>query len=340
MAKQISDSVDWDVRVLTRAMPLDSDNNIELWTHSEDLLHDQGWDFVICMTELTRRLDTRLVISDVNSTRGAAIISLPALGPVRLRHHARESIVAVVRTLADDDLQSPRPSVPSSRSHQLSRRLLAPVAYDTASGAVGTDSYVELTGRRGRIRLLLGMVRLNRPWRLVLSLSSAIAAAAAAAAFGIFFSSIWSMADALTNRRLSLITLIAITAMIAWLIAYNRLWQRSSTMAERKEATLYNGATLLTLAIGVSCAYVLLFMLTLFGALVVIPGGFLESTLGHPVGFIDYVSIAWFASSLGIVAGALGSSFESDEAVWQATYGKREKERHARTTQEQEEKQQ
>lgn len=340
LADKVSSEVEWDVQVLRRAMPLDEDGNIEFWTYSNDLLREQGWEFVICLTELTRRIGSHLLISDVNSTRGAAIISLPALGPFRLRHYARESIVDVVRALTSDDLQPRLPELASGRSGPLSRRMFSPVAEDTAAGEVGTDSYLELTGVRGRFRLLSGMVRINRPWRLVPSLSSAIAAASAAAAFGIFYSSIWSMADALSIGRLGLITIIAVTAMIMWLIAYNRLWQRYSTADERKEAALYNSATVLTLAIGVSCMYVLLFILTLCAALVVIPGSFLETTLDHPITLMDYVSVAWLASSLGAVAGALGSTFESDEAIWQATYGRRERERHARKAREQEQREQ
>jgi hypothetical protein len=44
-----------------------------------------------------------------------------------------------------------------------------------------TDQHLALAGVRGRLRLLAGMVRDNRPWRLVPHLSSATAAAAAVA---------------------------------------------------------------------------------------------------------------------------------------------------------------
>lgn len=78
--------------------------------------------------------------------------------------------------------------------------------------------------------------------------------------------------------------------------------------------------------------YVLLFTVVLLGSLIIVPPDYLESVLAHPASWRDYTELALLASSLGTFAGALGSSFESDRAVRSAMYGKREQERHARTT--------
>ncbi|MGY1583225.1 hypothetical protein [Streptomyces sp. MN13] len=75
----------------------------------------------------------------------------------------------------------------------------APV-HEITTGEDGIDASLALVGLRGHLRLLLGPVRANRPWRLVPHLASASAAAAATAAFGLFYSSIWNMADALSEE--------------------------------------------------------------------------------------------------------------------------------------------
>jgi hypothetical protein len=72
-----------------------------------------------------------------------------------------------------------------------------------------------------------------------------------------------------------------------------------------------------------------LFALVLVAALIFLDSGFLQSILGHPVGFSDYVRLAWMATSLSTVAGALGSGLEDEETVREATYGYRQRRRAA-----------
>ena len=165
---------------------------------------------------------------------------------------------------------------------------------------------------------------------LVPHLSSATAAAAATAAYGLMTSNFWQMADALTPLRLALINVVAIAAMAIWLLTYNRLWERPAERAERGKAVLYNVSTVLTLSIGVACMYAILFVLTLVAAAALIDSGYLRATLKHPVHVADYLKIVWLTASIGIVAGAIGSSLESEEAIRKATYSIREQERQAR----------
>jgi hypothetical protein len=61
---------------------------------------------------------------------------------------------------------------------------------------------------------------------------------------------------------------------------------------------------------------------------VFVPGGYFQTTLKHPVGLADYVTLAWMATSLATVAGALGSSLEHEDTVREATYGYRQRRRN------------
>ena len=47
----------------------------------------------------------------------------------------------------------------------------------------------------GNLRLLLGMLRANRPWRLAIRLSRALVAALAAGVFALVTSDLWRLAD-------------------------------------------------------------------------------------------------------------------------------------------------
>jgi hypothetical protein len=87
---------------------------------------------------------------------------------------------------------------------------------------------------------------------------------------------------------------------------------------------LYNGATVLTISVAVLFSYAVFFAVLLLAAGAFVPSGFFQSILGHPVDFGDYVILAWMASSLATVAGALESGLEDQDTVREATYGYRQ----------------
>ncbi|KAA9152302.1 hypothetical protein FPZ12_037090 [Amycolatopsis acidicola] len=316
LREHVSDDVDWQVALRCRPLVIDEEGTIPIAELAERELPRHGWDLMVCVTDLPRHVAGKPVIADVSTKHGVALASLPAVGGVRLRAHLRDTLLQLTAELSE---QGPR----------CTKKLVTPTRR-VENPAEGIDASLALPGLRGRLRLLFGMVRDNRPWRLVPSLSRALAAAAATAAFGVFYNSIWTMADALSPPRLAVVNLFAVGAMVVWLTAYNHLWEHARGRGTRNQVVLYNTASITTLTLGVACMYALLFALTVVAALAVISGGYLARMLGHEVGITDYLTLAWLAASMGTVAGALGSSLESEDAVRHATYSKRERERRAR----------
>lgn len=329
LSRWISDQVSWRVRVRSEAVALDADGEIPLADEAREIKPREGWDVLVCLTDLPQRAGTRPLIGCYSFTHGAAQVSLPANGWLRLVHTARDTVVRLVDEVSGEALDSDRMARDPYKFPRRPTELISPIRY-VPSRQEGLDACLALVGARGKARLLLGMVRTNRPWRLVPGLSSATAAASAGGAFGIFFSNVWNLADSLSSMRLGLINVFAVTAMVVWLILYNNLWERPPGRGPRKLAVLYNVATVVTLSIGVACMYLVLFAVLLLGSVAVISGEYLQSTLGHPVGLGDYVSLVWLSSSMGTLAGALGSGLESEDAVRRATYSRREQERHSR----------
>lgn len=339
LSQRINNQVDWQLRVACEGLALDSHDRVPIVAKAREKMPAEGWDLMVCLTDLPRRNGTRPILADVSSTHGVALVSLPAIGGVRMQTHVRETIVHLVGIMTSQTLHlEASPGQRAGHHHVRSRptELVSPVR-QVPSGYQDIDLQLALTGGRGRVRLLFGMVRNNRPWRLVLSLARALAAAAATAAFGVFYSSIWGMADALSPARLLGIAFFAIGIMVGWLIVYNGLWERPRKQSDRDKVVLYNIATVLTLFLGVTCMYLLLFGVTLLAAVAVISADYLRLRLGHPVGIFDYANLVWLASSMGTVAGALGSSLETEDAVHRATYSKRERERRARAREQEQE---
>lgn len=332
LARRLDDRVTWQVSVSSEALPLDEEGQLQLRHGAQRRLPEWGWDMMICLTELPRWVGTRPLVFEVSTQDAVALLSVPALGWFRLRSHVQDVIVHLVDHLAEhnEKVAAQSPAGHGGGTRAVLERL-SPLR--EVAGRDEFDTRIVLVGIRARTRLLLGMVRHNRPWRMVPRLQTAFAAAAATAAFGVFYSSIWNMADTASPLRLALINVVAVTAMVGWLVIRNDLWDRRIRGQGSSRSVVYNASTVLTVVIGVGCMYALLFAATLVGALTVISSEYLSTTLDHDVGVLDYARIAWLAASMGTVAGALGSGLESETAVRQAAYSRREAERRQRQQQ-------
>ena len=154
-----------------------------------------------------------------------------------------------------------------------------------------------------------------------------MAGAVATGAFGVFYTSIWSMADYSSSPRLALITVFSILVLTIWLVLHNRLWESPQGSRRREKLVVYNLATLLTVSIAAFTMYILLFLALFLGSLIVIDQEYLASELAHQVGMAEYLNLAWLASSLGLMGGAVGSSFDDVARVQRATFSQREYER-------------
>jgi len=215
----------------------------------------------------------------------------------------------------------------------LGRRLAELVAPIRRVTPTGDDEDIDVRfvspKARGHLRLLAGMVRANRPWRLFSTMKGTLAAAFATAAYVLVMPIIWQMADSLGWVRLLALMVLSLVAMVVWIIVAHHLWERPASWKARDVAALYNAATALTLSVAVLFSYAVLFVLVLVAAAIFLDSGFLQSNLGHPVGLSDYVRLTWMATSLATVAGALGSGLEDEETVRDATYGYRQQRRNA-----------
>ncbi|GAA2364767.1 hypothetical protein GCM10009854_50370 [Saccharopolyspora halophila] len=271
------------------------------------------WRFAICVTDLPLLLRKGILLADVSTERGVGLMSLPMLGALLPRRRTYRVMVWILTDLLGS-------SVPD---------ISKPFVRSTHDDSV--DVRYMTTNRRGGVRLMTGMVRGNRPWTLMWGLSSALAAALAAAGFGIFTSTVWQIGDVLGPLRALGTMLFAIGLMTGWLITAHGLWERVGRRAvrDRRLALLYNASTVTTLSVGVSLLYLVVYLVCLVAGVTLLDSMILESTLMHPVNWTTYFRLAWMVASMAILAGALGSSLESDAAVRQAAYGYREEQRRA-----------
>lgn len=321
LERDLDPGIAWEVQVMEFSLPLDKLGELEINMHSDQLRKESSWDYLVYLTDLPKYENGEPLISSLNITKRSAVIVLPALGMVRKKRLQRAMEQALSKLHGvDDPFLDDKGRVPMA---------VDPLALERRVDAVEAkeNSTETAKGLRGRILLLIGMVRSNRPWSLVPKLSSAMAAALATGAFGIFYTSIWSMADYMPTRRLMLISLLSIMVIGTWLVAHNGLWERPRGSKHVEKRVMYNLATLITILIAILIMYLALFAVILTGALIIIDPVFLSLQIEGEIGFREYVNLSWLSASLGIMAGAVGSSFDNEESVRKATFSRREYER-------------
>lgn len=330
LSMRVDASTGWRIDVVDEIVPLDPDGSVDLvrWATEVDARHD--WDMVFYITDLPRYGQGRPVVAEVSRQHSAAILFLPALGVVRQDRRVVETMARLVGHLHRGavDVGPEGHVVTRDPDHPEALNALVPLS-GTSSEAAGQAEQVYATGIWAVPRLLTGMVQSNRPGRLPAAMTASAAAASAAGAYGVFFGSIWTLAADMGVDRLSVVTVLAVIGMTSWLIATNGLWARRSDWSTRRWAAMDNLATVITVAVAALMIYAGLFLLLFLASAVVVPPHYLSETLGVPAGIEHYLKLSWLAASLGLIAGAIGSSFDDDEAIRNATYSRRESERRA-----------
>jgi hypothetical protein len=300
----------WDVSTRREAYAIDEHDGVPDLVRTIDPAGEDA-DIVVYLTDLARRVGTTPTIADISVQHRFAVISIPAMGGVRLDHRVR----AMARTVVAEVLQSGELDGSAKR---LTRTEKDGVVRYSAPSALS------------RLRLLSGMVYANRPWRLVSGMSKVMMAAFATGAVSLAYPTIWQLSDTMGPWRMIAATILASAAMIAWLILDHELWERPESADERERARLYNAATVVTLTLGVAIFHVALFLLLLVTAWWTIPPGLIAQNIGHPVDLSTLLLLAWLVAAIATLGGALGSGMEDDEAVKSAAYGVRQRQRFDR----------
>lgn len=304
------------IRVLTRTrlIRIDPQNSLDFADARRMADEHDRVDVTVLLTEIPRHTDGKPLMAEIFPEENVAVLSCPTFGAWATKKRILTTMVdSVIRLSPTTDSRDPE--VYGLRWSQWSEHA------ETGSLALHAHTFT------GGPRTVLGMTLGNDPWRIAPRLSSAMAAALATGAFGIFYHSIWEMSDSLSTMRLLSIGVLAMTAMGVWLMIGNRLWDKPKEKKFSRVVMLYNISTVLTLSLCMLMLYLCLVVLILLGGLVVIDPGFMSEILEDDAEFSNYLDIAWLSAAMGTVAGALGSSFDSETDLRKLTHGQRERQR-------------
>ncbi|MBL1103013.1 hypothetical protein JK361_00030 [Streptomyces sp. 5-8] len=321
----------FDVEVVSEPFTAGTEDLSTLMRRIMDRGSKGNWDIVVALTDLPLHSHGHKLAADLSHEHGLILLSLPTLGGFRLQTRARQAVEEAVLSLAGPQATGAEEPPGSQPLRGPFTGRLAPIR----PGQIGEEEIADLryvvSGPRGYLRVLGGMVRANRPWRLVPGLSKALAAALATGAVATVNSTIWNLATYLSTPRLVIAMVGSVALMIGWLIVDANLWHRTDEVSPeaRKRAALYNASTIVTVGIGVIVCYVGLMVINLVWALFILNERVFASTTRTPLHAAEYWTLSWFVASVATVGGALGSGLESDEAIRAAAYSKREQERRS-----------
>lgn len=305
---------DVEVIVETRSVRITTDGSLDIAAIGELDAEHLDTDAVLVLTEVPRHVEGKALVAEIFSEKRTAIISFPTLGVWLTKRRIREIFMNCLLRL----LPTEHGPVDKKYAQRWAR---------WSSTQDGRRDRLFAHTLTGDPRTILGMTVANEPLRTAPKLSGALAAASAVGAFGIFYYSIWEMADALSTARLLTIGVAVILSMVAWLIFTNRLWDKPTNQHLGRVVMLYNGSTVLTLLVAVTMLYLALVVAIFAGALVVIDPDFLADLIGEEVDVFNYLDIAWLSAAMGVVAGAIGSTFDSSMDIRRVTHGQRESQR-------------
>ncbi|WP_017571090.1 hypothetical protein, partial [Nocardiopsis halotolerans] len=278
-----------------------------------------GWDLAVCVTDLPLRDGRQPIVADMSGERRVVVVSLPAFGVMSWRRRVRNVVAQLIADMYGI-AASPGDEHRGRRLPVLSRRFRR-----VEPEQEGVD--VRMLASRGKTRLLMGMVRDNRPWRLVLGMTGPLVGAFAFSAFYLINTTVWELAASMGPLRLLGTVLGSIGIMVVWLIVYHHLWEPTREARTHDQAVLFNASTVLTLLVGVGCMFVFLYAANLVIAGVVLTPGVLGQYVGTDPGITDYAAVTLLITAAGTVAGAIGSGFESEDSVRSAAFSYRERER-------------
>ncbi len=119
---------------------------------------------------------------------------------------------------------------------------------------------------------------------------------------------------------------IAIFSMVTWIIFAHQLWENPTKKGDVRLRKLYNYTTISTLSVIVLINYIVLFCLLLAAIGIFVPPGLFEAgtDLKEEATMKHYFQLTWLVTSLGTLAGSIGTMSENEDKIRHITYSYRQ----------------
>lgn len=213
-------------------------------------------------------------------------------------------------------------------------------AVEPDEDATSKQRYINILFIISWIQLIGGLTRANQPWKNIFNFKKIISVAFATGTYVSIFSMPWELSVIYSPLRLIILMVIAILGMAGWLFYAHQLIEKKTAKSQRVYRYIYNSTTLVTLSLITLINYVILYLLLIISITLFVPVELFNSwtSAQSQFTFSNYMRLIWFVSSLGLLAGAMGSTVENEEKIRRITYSYRQYHRYKEAEQEQKNK--
>lgn len=197
-----------------------------------------------------------------------------------------------------------------------------------ATADVRLEEMPDLKGRSGLLftlrALWLGREEIGSavlqatPWQFPFRLSGLSTAAISTLIVLLASAEGWELGMTLSSAKVTSLGAIALLLTSAFIIRRQGLLVHRPSGGGRltEQAVFSNASAIIVVALGMVTTWLMLFLLALLVTTTLFPEHLVQSwaaSLGEPIRFAHYLTLAGFTAATGIVIGALGASFEGQQ---------------------------
>lgn len=304
----------WEVSALSHHLGDEEDDSLDLLEIARDRMLDEDWDLAVAVRDEPLEQGKHTLRSQVSPVHAVGVIALDLVEePVEA---AVARVVGKILGL-DNDEDDDAPTESERRAASKAARQLATEVEDR-----GREFPLVYAWRvaSANLRLLWQTIRANRPWMLAATLSKSLSAALAAGLLTLMTTDLWMLSAEYDGIQMALVGGLAILSVTISMIVGAKLWEKPRRRSERKQVTVFNIATVITVLIGVVVLHAALTLLSLAGALMFVDDIVFEEVTGDPATFWQYCKLAWFIGGLATIGSALGAGLEDDDDIREAIF--------------------
>lgn len=313
---------------------------------AQSLKKQHNWDYAIVVTDLPIVEQRKIIVGNLDEPMATGLISIPALGLFGVKRKLKQCLLYFAEIIylhqINEDYQTKKLNLSLFTRVKPIRNIFDnkqendmetkdnQESGDDTSHSKTTTKFILNPFIISWILLLAGMTRANQPLKEIPNFKKIISISFASATYLTIFSTPWQLSIEYTNLRFIFMTTLAIGGMTLWIMYAHSLWEHETSLTTSTYRTVYNITTVLTLLIIIVVSYLILFLLLTISVALFVPNDLYNMqtinegnrTLGQ------FLYLVWFVTSLGFLAGALGSSVENEKKIRAMTYSYRQRARY------------